>query len=91
VVVATQQLVTVLQGSIPAGNEMVKALTRVSKLFTKFALARKVVAKAKEQRNRLWANPSAQITTHLPKVAVPPPRVDMPVPRVPKATQLTVV
>ncbi len=59
VVAAAQQLVTVLQGSIPAGNKMAEALTRVSELFTKIALAKREVAKAKEQRNRLRANPSA--------------------------------
>jgi hypothetical protein len=81
VVAAAQQLVMALQGNIPAGNETVEALTKVSKLFTKIALAKKKVAKAKEQRNRLRANPSAWITTHLPRVAVPPPRVDVPVPK----------
>ncbi len=86
-VAAAQQIVTALQGNIPAGNEMVEALTKISKLFLKIALAKKEVAKAKEQRNRLRANPLALITTHLPRVAVPPPRVDMPVPRVTKATQ----
>jgi hypothetical protein len=84
---AAQQLVTALQGNIPAGNKTAEALTKVSKLFTKIALAMKDVAKAKEQRIRLWANPLAQITTHLPRVAVPPPRVDVSVPRVTKATQ----
>ncbi len=87
VVAAVQQLVTALRCNIPTGNETVEALTRVTKLFTKIALAKKEVAKAKEQRNRLRANPSAQITTHLPRVAVPPPRVDVPVPRVAKAPQ----
>ncbi len=58
-VAAVQQLVMVLQSNIPAGNETVEALTRVSKLFTKIALAKKEVAKVKEQRNRLRANPSA--------------------------------
>jgi hypothetical protein len=86
-VAAAQQLVTALQGNIPVGNEMVEALTKVSKLFTKIALAKNEVAKAKEQRNRLRANPLAWITTYLPRVAVPPPRVDVPVPRVTKATQ----
>jgi hypothetical protein len=58
-VAAAQQLATALQGNIPAGNIMAEDLTRVSKLFTKIALAKKEVPKAKEQRNRLWANPSA--------------------------------
>ncbi len=88
VVAAAQQLVTAIQGNIPEGNKTADSLTRVSKLFTKIALAKNEVAKAKEQRNRLWANPSAGITTHLPRVAVPPPRVDAPVPRVTEATQV---
>jgi hypothetical protein len=87
VVAAAQQLVTALQGNIPAGNETAEALTKVSEIFTKFALAKKEVAKTKEQRNGLQANPLAWITTHLPRVAVPPPWVDVPVPRVTKATQ----
>jgi hypothetical protein len=87
VVAAAQQLVTALQGNIPAGNKTAEALTKVSKIFTKIALAKKEVAKAKEQRNRLRANPLAWIITHLPRVAVPPPRVDVAVPRVTKATQ----
>ncbi len=87
VVAAAQQLVTALQGNIPAGNKTAEALIKVSELFTKIALAKKEVAKAKEQRNRLRANPLARITTHLPRVAVPPPRVGLPVPRVTKATQ----
>jgi hypothetical protein len=57
VVAAAQQLVTVLQGNIPAGNKTVEALTRVSELFTNIALAKKEVDKAKEQRNRLRTNP----------------------------------
>jgi hypothetical protein len=76
-VAAAQQLITALQGNIPAGNEPAEALTKVSELFTKIALAKKEVAKAKEQRNRLRANSLAWITTHLPRVAVPPPRVDV--------------
>jgi hypothetical protein len=87
VVAAAQQLIMTLQGNIPAGNKMAEALTKVNKLFTKIALAKKEVAKAKEQRNRLRANPSARITAQFPRVAVPPPRVDMPVPRVTEATQ----
>jgi hypothetical protein len=75
VVAAVQQLITTLQGNIPAGNKTAEALTKVSKLFTKIALAKKEVANAKEQRNRLRANPLAWITTHLLRVAVPPPRV----------------
>jgi hypothetical protein len=35
VVAAVQQIVTALQGNIPAGNETAEALTKVSELFTK--------------------------------------------------------
>jgi hypothetical protein len=59
VVAAAQQLGTALQGNIPTGNETAEAISRVSELLTKIALAKKEVAKAKEQRNRLQANPSA--------------------------------
>ncbi len=86
-VAPAQQLVMALQGNIPAGNEIAKALTRVSKLFTKIASAKKEVAKAREQRNRLRTNPLAWNTTHLPRVALPPPRGDVPVPRVAEAPQ----
>ncbi len=81
-VAAAQQLATALKGNIPAGNETVEALTKVNKLFTKIAVAKQAAAAAKEQRNRLRANPAARITTHLPRVDVPPPRVDVPIPRV---------
>jgi hypothetical protein len=53
----------VLKGNILADNETAEALSRVSKLFAKIALAKKEVTKAKEQSNRLRANPLAQITT----------------------------
>jgi hypothetical protein len=42
---------------LPEG--FVGLVTRVSKLFTKIALAKKEVAKAIKQRNRLRENPSA--------------------------------
>jgi hypothetical protein len=48
VVAAAQQLVTVLQGNILAGNKTAEALTRVSELFTKIASAKKEFAKARE-------------------------------------------
>jgi hypothetical protein len=59
VVAAAQQLATALQGNIPAGNETAEALKKVSDLFTKIALAKSEVAKAKEQRNRVRAKSAA--------------------------------
>jgi hypothetical protein len=40
VVAAAQQLTIVLQGNIPAANETAEALQKVSKLFTKIAMAK---------------------------------------------------
>ena len=68
VVAAAQQLATALKGNIPTGNETAEALTKVSELFTKIAAAKHAAAAAKEQRNRLRANPAARVTTHLPRV-----------------------
>jgi hypothetical protein len=42
-VAAAQQLVTVLRGNIPTGNETAEALTRVSKLFTKKCISKEGV------------------------------------------------
>lgn len=64
-----------------------EALTKVSKLFTKIAAAKQAAAKANNQRNRLGAHPAARITTHLPRMNVPPPRVAVPIPRVTEPPQ----
>ena len=81
VVAVAQQLAAALKGNIPAGNETVEALKKVSKLFTKIAQSKQDNAKAKEQRNRLWANPAARATA-------PPPRVaKAQIPRVAVATK----
>ena len=75
VVAAAQQLATALQGNIPAGNETAEALKKVSDLFTKIAMAKNEVAKAKAQRNRVQATPAARQATHLPRVEEPPQKV----------------
>ncbi len=90
-VAAAQQLATVLNGNIPAGNKTAEALKNVSKLFTKIATAKNKVAKAKKQRNRQRANPAAQITTHLPRVEAPPQRVAVAASRGPKPPRLIVM
>ena len=87
VVAAAQQLATALKGNIPAGNETAEALTKVSDLFTKIAAAKQATTAAKEQQNRLRANPTARITTHLPRLVVPLPRVAVPIPRVTEPSQ----
>jgi hypothetical protein len=69
VVAAAQQLATALKGNIPAGNETTEALKKVSELFTKIAQAKQDHKTAKEQRNRLRANPAARVTSPPPRVA----------------------
>jgi hypothetical protein len=67
-----------LQGNIPTGNKTAEALKKVSDLFTKIAAPKIEVAKAKAQRNRVRATPTARQTTHLPRVKAPLPRVTNP-------------
>ena len=95
-VAAAQQLTVALKGSIPTGNEMAEALTKVSELFTKIAAHKQAAATAKAQRNVLRSNLTARKTTHLPRVdpspiprvATPPrvtiPPVDCRVPNIPQ-------
>jgi hypothetical protein len=79
VAAAAQQLTIALQGNIPTGNKTAEALQKVSKLFTKTAMAKNEVAKAKTMRNRVCATQAM----HIPRVI---PRVEMPIPRVIKIT-----
>jgi hypothetical protein len=82
VVAVAQQLTAALKGNIPGGNETMKGLTKVSKLFTRIAVAKQEVAAAKTQWNKLRAHPAARQTPLLPRVATPAPRVVTTVPRV---------
>jgi hypothetical protein len=82
VVAAAQQLAHALMGNILAGNKMVEALTKVSKLLTKMGMAKQATAQTFTERNALCSNPAARKMTHLPRVASPPPRVESPLPRV---------
>ncbi len=59
VVTAAQQLTIALQGSIPAGNKMAEALQKVSKLFTKIAMAKNKAAKTKAKCNKVQATQAA--------------------------------
>ena len=74
IVAAAQQLATTLKGNTPTGNETAEALMKVRKLFTKIATVKNEIAKAKEQRNKLRANPAARKCT-LPRVVAESPRV----------------
>ncbi len=73
---AVQKLTIALQGNIPTGNKIAEALQKVSKLFTKIAMARNELAKAKTMHNRVCANQAAWQATHIPRVEAPIPRVE---------------
>jgi hypothetical protein len=76
-VAAAQQLTIVLQGNLPTGNETAEALWKVSVLFTKIAMAKNEVAKAKTMRNKVCAAQAPQQAMHIPRVAAPILRVEM--------------
>ena len=88
VVVAAQQLTIVLQGNIPTGNKTAEALQKVSKLFTKIAMAKNELAKAKTMRNRVCANQAAQQATHILRVEALIPRVETPHPMVTESAEV---
>jgi hypothetical protein len=87
VVAAAQQLTINLQGNIPTRNKTAEALQKVGKLFTKIAMAKNDLAKAKTMHNRVCANQVTRQATHIPRVEAPIPRVEMPHPRVTKSTE----
>ncbi len=88
VVVAVQQLTITLQGNIPDGNKTAEALQKVSKLFTKIAMAKNELAKAKTMCNKVCANQVAHQAMHIPRVEAPIPRVETPHPRVTKSAEV---
>jgi hypothetical protein len=86
-VAAAQQLTIALQGNIPTGNKTAEALQKVSKQFTKIAMTKNELAKAKTMRNRVCANQAALQAMHIPRVEAPIPRVETPHPRVTKSAE----
>ncbi len=87
VVAAAQQLTIALQGNIPTGNKIAEALGKVSKLFTKIAMAKNELAKAKTMCNRVRANQAAWQATHITRVEAPIPSVETPHQRVNKLAE----
>jgi hypothetical protein len=53
VVAVTQELTIALHGNIPTGNKTTEALQKISKLFTKIAMAKNKAAKAKANCNKV--------------------------------------
>jgi hypothetical protein len=82
VIQAVQQLTSALQGNVAQETNAAEALRRVSKLFTKTALAKALEAKAKEQQNQLQTQAEACHATPFLRVAEPNPRVEISLPRV---------
>jgi hypothetical protein len=87
VVAVAQQLTIMLQGNIPTGNKTAEALRKVSELFTKIAITKNELAKAKTMPIRVCANQAARQATHIPRVEAPIPREEMPDPRVTKLAE----
>jgi hypothetical protein len=61
---------------------MAEALKKFSKLFTKIAMAKAAMVKAKEQRNNLRTHPNACQAVTLPRMVDRPPIPASPLPRV---------
>jgi hypothetical protein len=59
VIHAAQRLTSALQGNVAPESKAAEALRRVSKLFTKIAVAKASATKAKEQQNQLQTHPEA--------------------------------
>jgi hypothetical protein len=79
------ELTGALKGLVTHNGMMAEALEKFSKLFTKIAVAKAAVAKAKEQQNNLQTHPNAGQAVPLPRVVNRPPLLASPLPRVPVA------
>jgi hypothetical protein len=71
---------------VSCNGKTAEALETFSKLFTKIAMAKGAMMKAKEQQNNLQTHPNARQTVPLPRVVNRPPIPASPLPRVPVAT-----
>ncbi len=83
IIKAVLDLSSALKGMVSRDGKTTEALQTFSELFTKIAVAKSELAKAKEQRNNLQNHPNARQAVPLPKVAKRPPTPASPLPRVP--------
>ncbi len=83
VIKAASDLTSALKGTVSCDGKMAEALQKFSKLFTKIAMAKAELAKAKEQQNNLRKHSSARQIVPLPRVAKRPSTPASPPPRVP--------
>jgi hypothetical protein len=77
-------LTRALKGTISRNGKNAEVLQKFSELYTKIAMAKSELAKAKEQWNNLQNHPNARRAVPLPRVAERPPTPASPLPRVPK-------
>ncbi len=85
VIKAASDLTSALTGTVSHNSEMAEALEKFSELFTKIAMEKSAMAKAKEQRNSLRTHLNARQAVPLPRVVDRPPIPVSPLPRVPVA------
>ncbi len=83
VIKAASDLTSALKGTVSHAGETAEALQKFSKLFTKIAVAKSELAKAKEQQINLRNHPNACQAVPLPRVADRPPTPASSLPRVP--------
>jgi hypothetical protein len=83
VIKVASDLTSALKGTISRNGKKAEVLQKFSKLFTKIAMAKSELAKAKEQQNNLQNHPNARQAVPLPRVAERPPSPASPLPRVP--------
>jgi hypothetical protein len=84
IIKAALDLTSALKGTISCYGKTAEALQKFSKLFTKIAVAKSELAKAKKQRSNLQNHPNACRAVPLPRVAERPPTPASPLPKVPK-------
>jgi hypothetical protein len=82
VIKAASDVSSVLKGTVSRDGKMAEMLKKFRELFTKIAVAKSEMAKAKEQGDNLWTHPTAHQAVPLPRVANRPPILASPLPRV---------
>jgi hypothetical protein len=85
VIKAALDLTSALKGMVSCNGKTAEALEKVSKLFTKIAVAKAVMAKAKEQWNNLQTHQHAHQAVPFPRVVNRPPILASPLSKMPIA------
>jgi hypothetical protein len=81
------ELTSALKGSVSRNGETAEPLKKFSDLFTKIAMAKLSMVKAKVQWNNLQTHPNSCQAVPLPRVVNRPPIPAGPLPRVPVASK----